>query len=172
MDYQQLPNLEKKLDQKLFRLTLLKNKKRKTDTRTKGRLGKIFILSGILDLIKKTELKTNELIQIGAFCQIAQIDQFKSSILLGGLIQVVRQCDNPNFKSSCEKQGELFFSDHKKLHYPFSLTLGVTLETFKFLSNTENIRISEAIGKSIFEAHQQKKMQNKLFKAKEKLAKL
>ncbi len=146
-----------------------KKRQRFLDAKYKKNLGRLFLLAGLGNYFPAA-LPLNQVIQIGAFLKIVKVDREKRSHLLGVLATLCESCSQQEQKAQLEKNGESFFTDHKKLAYPFSLAMGIAMEAEKLIVlSSQQIELTNR-GEALFRQHQIEQLKNRQLAALKKIS--
>ncbi len=154
--------LEKKIKQVEARISAQRFLARKKDTQIKRSLGRVFLLSGISEIVDTSKLTPQETIIIGGLAKVSGLNTFKLSQFLGAINIAVSACHDMIFVDECKKLGEDFYADDKKLSYPFTLFLGIMIKANQYLASDEHIPKAHEIGNALFERHGAKQSEKRL----------
>ena len=163
--------LEKKIKQVEARISAQRFLARKKDTQIKRSLGRVFLLSGIAKIVDTSKLTPQETIIIGGLAKASGLNIFKLSQFLGAINITVRACHDMIFIDECKKIGEYFYTDEKKLSYPFTLFLGIMVKANQYLTNDDNIQKAHEVGNVLFEHHRAKQSEKRLNRFTQKTGK-
>ena len=163
--------LEKKIKQVEARISAQRFLARKKDTQNKRSLGRVFLLSGIAKIVDTSKLTQQETIIIGGLAKVSGLNTFKLSQFLGAINIAVRACHDMIFVDECKKLGEDFYTDEKKLSYPFTLFLGIMIKANQYLTNDDSIQKAHEIGNALFERHCAKQSEKRLNRFTQKIGK-
>ena len=163
--------LENKIKQVEARISAQRFLARKKDTQMKRSLGRVFLLSGIAKIVDTSKLTPQETIIIGGLAKASGLNIFKLSQFLGAINITVRACHDMIFIDGCKKIGEDFYTDEKKLSYPFTLFLGIMIKANQYLINDDNIQKAHEVGNVLFDHHHAKQSEKRLNRYTQKIGK-
>jgi len=165
-----IKSLEKKIDQLANRISLQKTKERFLEKKRKTSLGKIFIMAGARDFFDQKNKNFSFVIGLGGLFYIAEMQDYKLSVLLGVCHLMFERLGNDNeaIKYIATVGDDFYYAylNMKKssektsaLEHPLNFFLGIIVEAKKFLNSDEKIEQCHQIGDKMFIELKNKKIE-------------
>ncbi len=152
----------KKLEFRLFqlnnRIKSTKQNHRFNDTKIKRSFGKVFIIAGAGNYLDIENMLDHEVIQLGALVVATKCHEMRMAAVLGALFLACSNCKEKEYFNECEKLGSEFHEGNKKLSYPFTILMGISIQARKLLDSIGQFERLTTLGDQLFTDHKLKKM--------------